>query len=201
MVEKPAPRVTGDSELDRALADVEAGWPAWQNGAGKLAGMQPNAHRAVVAQKLAAQADAADRNKRHAMLRALVVWATPNEVPVLIKALDDENVFARHDVLGAIGKFRDERTLAPVVRCFQEDPTRGPAAQALRDMGAMAEMEVLALLDIRDTGPLRRDVVNVLKDVGTQQSVPALQAVATGKDAIVARSAREALNAIAARTR
>ncbi len=200
-VENPVPRITGDSELDRALADVGADWPAWQNGAGKLANMQPNAHRAVVAQKLAAQADATDRSKRHAMLRALVVWATPNEVPVLIKALDDDNVFARHDVLNAIGKFRDERTLAPVLRCFQEDATRGPAAQALRDMGAMAEKEVLALLDARDVGPLRRDVLDVLKDIGTQQSVPALQAVATGKDGALARSAREALKAIAARTK
>jgi hypothetical protein len=101
----------------------------------------------------------------------------------------------------AIGKFRDERTLVPVLRCFQEDPTRGPAAQAVRDMGAMVEKEVLALLEIRDVGPLRRDVVDVLKDIGTQQSVPALQAVAARKDGGLARSAREALNAIAARTR
>jgi hypothetical protein len=197
-VEVAAPKVTGDTEIDRALADLGADFPAWQRATDKLSGMQPNQHRAVVAQKLAAQADSPDRSKRQAVLKALAVWATSSEVPVLIKALDDD--LARHDVLNAIGKLKDERTLAPVMRCFVDPHSRGPAAKALRDMGPMAEKEVLAVLERKDPDFLFQDAVDVLRDIGTQQSVPALQALAK-KDGRLAQKAQAALNAIAARAK
>jgi hypothetical protein len=199
--EKVPPRVTGDPALDRALADLDGGDPdACLRAAEKLARMQPNQHREVVAQKLAARADLPQLFARRLVVEALGVWATPNEAPTLIKCLSHEDVPTRQAALKVIGKFRDERTLAPVVRCFRDAETRDQAEKALRDMGPMAEKEVLPFLNHQDVF-VRQAAIRILRDIGTRQSVPALEAAAASDNVIVAMPAREALAAIAARQR
>ena len=67
-------------------------------------------------------------------------------------------------------------------------------------MGAKVEKEVLALLEIGDVGSLRRDVVDVLRTSARSKACRPCKRWPR-KDGGLARSAREALNAIAARTR
>ena len=72
--------------------------------------------------------------------------------------------------------------------------------RALREMGPVAEKALLAVLD--DPDPfLCEAAIKILKDIGTQQSVPALQAATAHIHAFVQISAREALAAIAVRTK
>jgi hypothetical protein len=196
------PRVTGDATLDRALAELASTDPlVSRGGADKLAAMRPDDHTdeqgAKVAQRLVKHADADDVFKRRSVVRALGQWGTANEVPALVKALDHPDVFTRLEALRHIGKFRDERALKAVVRCFVDQQTGGDAENALRKMGPMAEPEVLPLLADGNPHYLRRSVINLLRDIGTVQSVPALRAVAAGND--FKRQAEEALAAIAAR--
>ena len=62
----------------------------------------------------------------------------------------------------------------------------------------MAENEVLPYLKSGDVF-VRLDAVNVLKDIGTQASVPALKAVLAMDNAFTNRAAKDALAAIANR--
>jgi HEAT repeat protein len=196
----PVVRITGDAALDKLLAEMGDRNPAvFQAAAEKLAAMQPNEHRAVVAQKLAERANVQDVFVRRAAVKALATWATPSEVPALIGALRDEDPFTRQEALKGIGPFRDERAVDLVVRCLREAVTRDDAVRAVLAMGSMAEKPILALLD-QDDLFLRQAVVKLLADIGTRQSVPALEALAAqgGRDGL-AKRAREALQAIADR--
>jgi hypothetical protein len=201
---QPAPpaQVTGDPALDKALADLKgSNLFACQTALNNLARMQPNEHQPLVAQQLAALATNSNPQTRTALIKALGTWGTANEVPILIQAIEDSNPFTREEALKAVGKFKDERALEPVLRCFRKLGMREPAGKALREMGPMAEKEVLALLQEKDM-LLRNDAIKVLKDIGTQASVPPLEQVAADNSAVFLRqSAREALAAIAARTK
>ncbi len=194
------PKVTGDATLDQALVDLEKGDSGvCLTAANKLVKIPPvPEHRALIAQKLAARATDPDANTRRSIIQALSVWGTTNEVPALIDSLNDMDFLLRSQTLQIIGKFRDERTLGPVSRCFADGVTRNDACKAFRDMGSMAENEVLPYLKSGDVS-VRLDAVNVLKDIGTQASVPALKAVLAMDNAFTNRAAKDALAAIANR--
>src|SRR5207244_4337218 len=94
---------------------------------------------------------------------ALGVWGTAKELPVVLRTLEHKDVFTRRAALKIVGRFQDEKALAPVIHCFKDFQTRTDAATALRDLGAMAEKEVLALVD-KDDVFLKQAAINVLKD-------------------------------------
>ena len=123
---KGPPKVTGDATLDQALVDLEKGDSgACLTAVNKLVKIQPvPEHRALIAQKLAARATDPDVNIRRGVIQALGVWGTTNEVPTLIDSLNDMDFLLRSETLQIIGKFRDERTLGPVSRCFAEGMTQ-----------------------------------------------------------------------------
>jgi HEAT repeat protein len=81
--------------------------------------------------------------------------------------------------------------------CFQDFFLRESAVKALQDMGPMAEKEVLPFLGNKDP-TIRGDAIRILKEIGTQQSVPALQALAS--DPLTGKPAQEAIAAIQARS-
>jgi hypothetical protein len=163
------PRVTGDPVIDQALADLQNEQQPWKRGqaADRLAQMKPNEHRAVVAQRLADVAVGTNEFGRGEAARALAVWATPAQVPALI-------------------------------RCFRNGGTRDSAAKALRTVGPAAEKDVIPLVDDQDFG-IRTDAMDVLKDIGTERSLPALQAVVDKNDLSDIGHARDAIAAIRAR--
>jgi HEAT repeat protein len=169
------PVVTGDRELDRALANLGAKSDAVRKAAAdRLAGMTPNHHRPAVVRKIAEQLESSEVFDRSPLLRALGVWVTTAEVPLLIQLLDSKHTATRNGALDALGKLRDERAVKPVVNCFKEFTTRWHAEQALKKLGALAEKEVLALLD-QPEKDLRVAAIYVLADIGTEQSIPALE--------------------------
>jgi hypothetical protein len=176
----PAPRqvvsVTGDSRLDKLLSDLEE--PGKSQAAGdQLAALKPDEHRPKVAAKLAALTAPQTNNfVRKAAIKALGKWATPKEVPDLI-------------------------------RCLEDFGSRSEAAEALRalepESRPTAEDQLLPLLK-RRSGPDSdscRAAIGVLKDIGTDRSVPDLEDVAKTAMGYLAQPAREALAAIAARKR
>jgi hypothetical protein len=169
------PRITGDAEIDRALADVtdqrDISKHHW--GAAKLAELKPNAPgrdpavRPVVAARLAELALSDSPFGRGEAVQALQLWATPKEIPAL-------------------------------VRCFREGGLRDRAAKALIMLGPVAEKDVLPLMTDQDIG-IRESAIDVLKEIGTEQSLPALQRIADGNDGFTKRRARDAVAAIRGR--
>ena len=161
----------------------------------RLAHSIPDQRQEQIARELAERANSPDFFTRQAVIKAIAVWATPKELPVLINALNDDHPAIREAALKGIGRFRDERAVSPVLRCFEDFFTRGPAEKALIEMGPMAEKGVLALLGRQG---MNEAVVRVLGQIGTQQSVPALEALRD--DFFLGKKAREALAAIAVRS-
>ena len=166
----------------------------------ELARIKPNEQQAEVAQKLAALLAYDDQFSRTGAAKALAVWGTSKEVPALIGALDHKDVFTRREALKAIGPLRDKRAIAPVVRCFKEFHTREDAKTALRAMGSMAEKELLGILTSDDVF-LQVDAIKTLRDIGTEVSLPALRGAAASNSTFITNAAREALEAIEARSK
>jgi hypothetical protein len=196
----PPEVVTGDPTLDKLLADLASKEPFGpMNAANQLAKMQPNEHRAVVAEKLGEHLKTADIFKQEAVIKALGVWGTRAQVPLLIAVLEDPSPFGKGVTLSVLGRFHDERAVAPVVRSFQDFMTRDPAGKALLEMGPMAEKDLIPLLKSDDRG-LRYETIKVLKVVGTDKCVPVLQELALrdkGSQPLVT----DALTAIASRVK
>jgi hypothetical protein len=190
----PAAPITGDGKLDSLLADLDSGdLFKRRKAAEQLSKMEPNEHRATVAAKLAAMNDK-DSVER---IRAIGVWATPTEIPVLTQALDGSNPFVSEAALKYLGKLNDERCVAPVVRYLEKNQSEA-AKQALRNMGAMAEPAVLPLLQ-HQSPFVALAAVDVLKDIGTEASIKPLQAFARDPKRFRAEEATKAVAAIKTR--
>ncbi|HVK07974.1 MAG TPA: protein kinase [Gemmataceae bacterium] len=204
----PLPRADDDVMFQKTFADLNGGeyW-ALKGAIERLAGMKPNDRRADVAARLVELADDPSPHIRRPAVKALGVWGSKNEVPALIRATVHSDTFTRREALKVIGRFRDPRTLEPVMACFRDNSTRGDAGDALRDLGAMAEPELVEILN----GPedvstvfLKGDVISVLTDIGTDASVPALRRVIATRDIHHKRliePAQKALAAIEARAK
>ncbi len=187
------------TELEKLFAELDNNNEAVRNLAlSRLSAQKPNANQAAIAQKLTAMLETTGGFTWKAVVRALTVWATPEEIPALIRILNDGDTVTRLDILRVIGKFRDEGAVAPVVQCLQDPICRFEAERALRQMGTIAEKNVLHLLSNPDP-IVRRTVVGILKDIGTNESVPALQAIVGGNDRLLRIPAQQALAAITAR--
>ena len=204
----PAPRVEGDVFFEKTFAELDDANHFKRKAAlERLATMKPNDQRAKVARKLVEIMQVNEKSLRWLAVAALGVWGSENEVPDLIKAIEHpDDAWTRKEALKVIGRFKDARSLPAVIRSFRESQTRGDAGQALREMGAMAEKDVLAIVneppDIQIVF-LKRDAIELLADIGTQKSVPVLRKVVASNDfherARLVEPAKKALAAIDAR--
>ena len=138
---------------------------------------------------------------RVSAVKALAVWANPDDVPAMIAALDDEDRGVRRAAIQALGRIKDERAVEPVARQLADRDAfvQNDAVRALRQIGSIAEAEVVKYLD-SDDNRTREHACHVLQTIGTKDSVRALTKAATDKSP-VARSAQAALKAITTRER
>jgi HEAT repeat protein len=161
----------------------------------------PNDQRPKVARKLIELTKVDDVWIRWGAIKALGVWGSESEVPVLLAALGDHDLSTRREALKVVGRFRDDRILVPVIQCFREFSTRGEASQALRQIGPRAEPHVLAILNEPDELALlslKHDAILVLADIGTEASVPALRKVLASENIHHRRLKEPAQKALAA---
>ncbi len=197
---KVAPlKMTGDAAMDKTLTDLAN--PAGKNfkpAADRLIAMPPDEHRAIVAQHLAERLAAAPLHARTPLLRALGKWGTAEEVPTLLPLLKDADINTRNETLQTLGKIRDERAAAPMVRCLLDNSTQYHAEQALKAMGPIAEPAVLGLLKEQE-GPSRVITIRILAEIGTEKSVPALDDAT--KEVATQSAATQALAAIRGRAK
>ncbi|QJW97143.1 HEAT repeat domain-containing protein [Frigoriglobus tundricola] len=132
-------------------------------------------------------------------VKSLGVWGTRDDVPTLIRALDHEDGATRRTAALAVRRFRDDRAVPALVRRLGDPQCTGESAKALIDIGPAAERPVipaLASTDVTEQGA----AIDVLKEIGTVDSVPALQKVVSGKS-FWSTKAVEALKLIRARAK
>ncbi len=195
--EKRPLKMSGDAALDKALAELAADdGKRFRAALATLNDVAVNEHRDVVAQHLAAQLSIAPVWKREHLMRALGRWGTAEEVPLLIQMLADNDINTRNEALQALGKLKDERAAAPMVRCLLDLQTQYHAEQALKAMGPVAEKEVLAMLKQNKKTQDKIIAIRILAEIGTEQSVPDLEAASQSVELqSVSRTALAAINA------
>jgi HEAT repeat protein len=125
------------------------------------------------------------------------MWAGKDALPDLLKRLKAEDFpLHRWKVIEELGKLPYEESAWAIV----EDPSKrtysGFHGKALRSLGQVAEKP---LLQQRDAA-LRLEMCQILEAIGTEQSLPALEAVAAkGGDSHVTEAAQAAIAAIRGR--
>jgi hypothetical protein len=197
---KPDPDAAVDKEINDALAKLHDP-DSRVNAAAFLGRMKPKPNRsAEVAKKLAGLVNEPKADIRQEAIKALGVWGDKEYVPVFIQAAGDEDGLIRCAAVKALRPFRDERAIPVLVRLlFDPIPCRDEVASALIEVGPPAEKAVLALLSTTQ-GFDQGKVIDILKEIGTAESLPPLRKIAAS-DLFAAGKAKEAIQAINARAK
>ena len=189
-------RPLDDGDVRQALAELKS--PDKRRAAAeRLAKGPPNDQRDKVAKALATLLKDPDNGIRKAAALALGVWGTTDNVPALIKLLDDDDVFLKSDVMKALAKLPDDKGAEAVAKQLPFD--RGNASRSLQTMGPLAEPQVIPYLDDRDEG-VRTEACKILAAIGSAKSVEALEKLSKKSKHGDAREAEKAIKQIASRT-
>jgi serine/threonine protein kinase len=154
--------------------------------------------RAAVAGALQPLLNDPDHFTRQAMIRALGVWGTPQHIPALVKMFEHDDVFTRRAAITALGNIRDERSAEAIAGRMEDTLNREAARQALLTLGPLSEKATARLIDHKDWA-IRLTACQILKVIGTKQSIPALETALKDSNNIVAGEAKSALQMVHAR--
>lgn len=131
-----------------------------------LAKTPPDAgQQAKVAKALEALLHDHDDRMCEAVAKALAAWATADNVPALVKAVEHRHGEVRKAAMAGLGRLKDERGAAAVAGRMGEFFERREATRALEAMGPVAEKEVLKLLNHTDHG-VREEAKRLLQAMG-----------------------------------
>jgi hypothetical protein len=133
-----------------------------------------------------------DKALKHLFIRVAAQWGAKDSVPMLLPYIADPDFGTRHVTMEEMAKLKDLRAAEPVAARLPEQIDRGRAAITLRALGPGAEKAVLKYITHTDLF-VRCEVCRILKDIGTQQSIPALKTAARDPNGLVQNAAKEAL--------
>src|SRR5439155_26114334 len=130
--------------------------------------------QAAVAQTLEPFLD--DRQVRDHAAKALVVWATKDSVPALIRALDSDSGSVKQSAMDAIAKLKDARAAAPLAKRLKDFFDRASASKALLALGSVAEKDVVKYAFDSDRGT-QTEARKLLDNYQTKNGVYVTQAI------------------------
>lgn len=133
-------------------------------------------------------------------IKALGVWGSKQSVDPLLKMLSNDDVWVRQHAIEALGNIKDPRAIEPIAERLKDNGFPAEAAtKALKNFGPAAEKPVLKYVK-DDNVFFKKNVCALLKDVGTRESLPALEAIAKDENihvkVHVRPTAQEAIKAI-----
>jgi HEAT repeat protein len=114
----------------------------------------------------------------------------------LERILEDKN-WSHVEVILVLGRLKDEESAEPLAQRLEEVADRQAAGEALRALGPAAEKAVAKRLQHEDVG-VRWAACEILGDIGTPASIPALKALENDRF-FPARVAQDAARRITAR--
>jgi hypothetical protein len=201
----PAPGFTGPGGngqsdvnlVDDALSELkEFDPPRRKRALGRLAHAPVNASRRVeVAEAITPMLQDPDGWTRGDAAKALAVWGGPESVPALIEAINDSEFAVRWAAIDALKVLKDPQAAGALATKVAENKDRGKAVDALKAIGPPAESAVIPLLGDGDHW-VRREACLILKEIGTEASVPGLKTIAMRNAGLDSRAAVEALDAL-----
>jgi HEAT repeat protein len=127
---------------------------------------------------------------RTAAAKVLAAVDPKEAAPALAKLVEDADAGVRGTVLKLLKDLKDPRAAEAVAARLPAEPL--PVIDVLKAMGPGAEKAVLPFLDEKYAGTTRFWAMNVLKDIGTGESLPALKAI-QGPDTLHAKGVIEAV--------
>jgi HEAT repeat protein len=114
--------------------------------------------------------DDGDGEVRHLAAKAMFLWATPDNVPGLIKALDKEKEdWLRRWAIEALGELKDKRASKPLVFRLPNGNDREFASKALIAIGPDTEDDVIQALGHQEKA-VRLEACKILGQIGTKKS-------------------------------
>ncbi len=113
----------------------------------------------------------------------------------LYPVLMDSDVFSRSAAMLILSKNPSANNAKEVAKRMEELADRMDAGKALRNMGAVAEPAVKDLLNSGEW-TVRLDACKILATIGTESSIPALQAKVADENRLVGNAAKDAVVAI-----
>jgi HEAT repeat protein len=156
---------------------------------------------------MASLASDKDETVRQAALAILANHGTKEQVPLLIKALNEPDAGTRTTVVRGLGRIKDPRAIEPLAHLLAagqgDQPYYRPnhesaAAEALVNIGAPAEPAVLGLLKEKNL-ETRCQACNLLKQIGTRKSLGPLKDLTLNPLKELSEAAAEACRSIQAR--
>jgi HEAT repeat protein len=156
---------------------------------------------------MASLANDRDDSVRHAALTILANHGTKEQVPLLIKALNDPDAGMRATVAKGLGRIKDPRAIEPLVillatgqsdQPYYRPPRESAAADALVHIGTAAELAVLALLKEKNI-ETRCQACNMLRHIGTRKSLGPLKDLTLNPSKELSEAAAEACRSIQSR--
>jgi S1-C subfamily serine protease/HEAT repeat protein len=192
-----ATKTLADAELDKLLLDLNSVDNGVRKNAAERLAANPSAGDAPreIAQALEALATHDDVFLRRAVVKALGMWGTDESVPKLVELLEHQDVFTQGAAIEALARFDDERAIEALAKRLPTFFGRREAAKALKDYGPAAEKYVVVYLEHDDRG-VRREVCDILKEIGTTDSIAALEAAAARDNFFMGKAAADAIAAI-----
>jgi S1-C subfamily serine protease len=190
----PAPTETiTEADAGRFIADLKsADQEIRKFTAERLAKTKPEVRRDEVSKALVAQLTDNDIFVRGALVKAIWIWGTAENIPDLMALFDHKDIFVRAQSMEAAAGLKDTRTAEPIAAHLTSGFDRGAAGKALKIIGPKAEAAALKYLDHTDPW-VRREVCLVLREIGTQASAAALENATRDSNQMVANEARKAL--------
>ncbi len=205
----PAPQTSfSPEELAKLQEKLESDDPAGRQAAARdLSGTRLATPTPALLSLMASLANDQDDAVRHAALTVLANHGAKEHVPLLIKVLNDPDPGVRATVAKGLGRLQDPRAITALVELLatgQNDqpafrpPRENAAAEALARIGATAEPAVLALLKERNL-ETRCQACNLLKRIGTKESLGPLKDLTPNSNKELSEAAAEACRSIQAR--
>jgi hypothetical protein len=167
------------ADVEKALADLRSSDRFTRSRAAsalKQSGVVPSFRQDVV-QELVPLVNAEDVFLREEATEALGVWGGHEEVPVLLKALDDwtERKWNRWRIFTALTLLKDASSAEAVVARLTNREDRFHVHEVLKAIGPAAEPYVWKYLDHPDRG-VRHAAYGCLQLAGSAISIPTVQA-------------------------
>ncbi|HKI37521.1 MAG TPA: HEAT repeat domain-containing protein [Gemmataceae bacterium] len=187
---RPAGRPKGE-ELTKLLAELKApAEEARQRAASTLQQAPPRERLDEVRRGLQGLLTSAEAATRTAGVQALAACDPKEAAPALAKLLEDPAPAVRQAVVKALKELKDPRSAEALAARLPAEPLS--VLDVLKAMGPAAEKAVIPYLEDGYAGPTRFWAFNVIKEIGSAASLPALEKV-TGPDTLHVKGVIEAV--------
>lgn len=194
------PKKLTREEIDKLAADLKSDDATTRmTAANKLQTAELSEAPASLLEFLTEKAGESDSSLRYAAIKIIGDYGTKDQVPTLLQWLKSDDSFSRNAAVRGLGRLKEKSAAEPLAAMLATGGSDGyQAVEALTKLGPDAEDAVLPLLQEKHV-ETRRQVCNVLKQIGTKKSLEPLRELMLNKDRQVNEAAAEAVRAIAAR--